>query len=417
LVSIDAETVSGRPDDPERWRACLCDGQGRILGGGVVVVGGAVRTCAHVVTQAGAPSVGTRVLSGCWAPTLDDGGADIALLCMTAAGVPELCGASLRGLRCPRNRHVRAFGFPHPHDYGIYGGAVLSGCAGRGGESIQLDLPPQGEHVRRGFSGSGVVDNRTDAVVGMVVTAYRDDHSQQLAWMVPIDSVVEHVPAVGQWLGPDVPCERWKLSIGSMAIVIDRRDQVGTGTVKVAAAGKSTDEVARVLHRDSLPLPPTARMRAPSAAESVGVAGIEEAREPEHVLDNVVGPLVRGARVVLQFSDADSPSARAARRRQRDALHARLDALAEGIAELSDREQRGRERIRARAVPPPALPEFPAFTGGLQRPLSVLRSGGADQDPARLQRAMTRCERRLAHSLDALAACWPATTPRPWSTA
>src|SRR4051794_29805905 len=77
LVSIDAETVSGRPDDPDRWRACLCDGQGRILGGGVVVSGGAVRTC-----------------------------------------------------------------------------------------------------------------------------AYRDDHSQQLAWMVPIDSVVEHVPAVGQWLGP-----------------------------------------------------------------------------------------------------------------------------------------------------------------------------------------------------------------------
>jgi hypothetical protein len=161
-------------------------------------------------------------------------------------------------------------------------------------------------------------------------------------------------------------------------------------------------------------------MRAPSAAESVGVAGIEEAREPEHVLDNVVGPLVRGARVVLQFSDADSPSARAARRRQRDALHARLDALAEGIAALSDREQRARyrrERIRAWAVPPPALPEFPAFTAGLQRPLSVLRSGGADQDPARLQPAMTRCERRLAHSLDALAACWPATTPRPWSTA
>jgi hypothetical protein len=291
---------------------------------------------------------------------------------------------------------VHAYGFPEPHDFGVSASAVLAGRAGPDGEWIQLDPPERGERIRLGFSGAGVVDDETGAVVGMVVTTYQDAESR-LAWIIPVDTLQEHVPAVGPWVGPDVPCQRWRPSVGLIEIVIGTRTEVGAGTGEmVDAAGKSTAELSRVVAA-STPRP---------AGASLGVAGIEYAERPQEVLDDVVGPLVRrGATVVLQFAHEDSPSARQARKWQREALEARVEAFGEGLAQLADLERRARQRrrrIRSRFIPRPPLAEVPAFAAELELPLDILRSSVRDQEPAKLARALRHYERKLVGSLEAI---------------
>jgi hypothetical protein len=396
-VSIEAESAFRRSPDAEPWRLCLRDRDGIILGAGIALAGGAVLTCAHVVAKAagftgptdveitvewvGLPDAApttARVAAGGWAPELPGGGADIALL-ETDADRP---GTRLCRLPYPRNRTVHAFGFPQPHEFGIVATALLAGPGGPGDEWIQLDHAGRGR-IRPGFSGAGVVDDRSGAVVGMVVTSYQDADAA-LAWLIPVDTLIRHVPAIADWLGPDVPRDDWQPWIG--AIVIGKRGAV-EGQV-VDAAGKSTDDVVRSL-------PPRTRQR------ELGVAGIEHAQEPEKLLDDVVAPLVRsGLTVVLEFEDESSPTAELARQWQLDALQARVDSLAEGVAELTDREREvgeERARVRSRFVPP--LPEIPALAEELALPLMVLRSSVRDQEPTRLARALHRYERKLVRSL------------------
>jgi len=389
-VSIEAESAFRRSPDAEPWRLLLRDRDGAILGAGIALAGGAVLTCAHVVEKPDAeitaewvdlPDAGTRTArlapSG-WAPTLPGGGGDIALFKTTEPC--DLPGALLSRLPATRNRMVHALGFPEPHEFGVVATAMLAGRSGPDNEWIQLDRTERGR-IRPGFSGAGVVDDRSGAVVGMVVTSYRDDEDK-LAWLIPVETLIRHVPAIGRWLGPDVPREDWRPWIGLIQIVITGSGPIDAGRV-VDAAGKSTDEVER-----SLP-PPTERM-------SLGVAGIEQAQEPERVLDDVVGPLVRrGATVVLQFEDESSPAAELARQWQRDALQDRVDALAVGIAELADRERHAR-RKRARFK---GVPEIPALAAELELPKVILRASVRDQEPTKLARALHHYERQLVKHL------------------
>jgi len=399
-VSIDAESAAGRSPDAEPWRLRLKDSRGTILGAGIALTGGAVLTCAHVVTKAHdygenveitaewvelGTSATAKIVPDRWAPTLPGGGADIALLQTTT----DLPGATtLHRLRSPRNRTVHAFGFPAEHDFGIWASAVLAGTSGPDCEWIQLDHTEFGARVRPGFSGAAAIDDISGAVVGMVVTSYRDQDSK-LAWIIPVDTLRRHVRAVDQWIGEDVEADGWQPTIGVLVIQIGSlsSDRV------VDASGKSTAELSRVV-------------RPVDRHVSLGFAGIEQAQQPEQVLDDVVAPLVRqGATVVLQFDDDSSPSAVLAKQWQLDALQQRVDELARGVEQLTEHENRARRRrsmIRTRFTPRPNLADIPALAAELELPLAILRSSVRDQEATRLARALHRYERELVDSLDAV---------------
>jgi hypothetical protein len=398
-VSIDAESAAGRSPDAEPWRLRLKDSRGTILGAGIALTGGAVLTCAHVVTKAHdygenveitaewvelGTSATATIVPGCWAPTLPGGGADIALL-QTNTDLP---GATLHRLPAPRNRTVHAFGFPAEHDFGIWASAVLAGTGGPDCEWIQLDHTELGTRIRPGFSGAAALDDVSGAVVGMVVTSFRD-RDAKLAWIIPVDTLRRHVPAIDRWIGDDVEADGWQPTIGVLVIQIGSlsSDRV------VDASGKSTAELSQAV-------------RPVDRHVSLGFAGIEQAQQPEQVLDDVVAPLVRqGATVVLQFDDGSSPSAMLAKQWQLDALQQRVDELARGVEHLADHENRARRRramIRTRFTPRPSLADIPALAAELELPLAILRSSVHDQDAARLARALHHYERELVDSLDAV---------------
>jgi S1-C subfamily serine protease len=398
-VSIDAESAAGRSPDAEPWRLRLKDSRGTILGAGIALTGGAILTCAHVVTKAadyGADveitaewvelgiSRTAKIAPGCWAPTLKGGGADIALL--RTAEPTDLPGATLRRLPSPRNRTVHAFGFPAEHDFGIWASAVLAGTGGPDCEWIQLDHTELSDRIRPGFSGAAALDDTSGAVVGMVVTTYRDRESK-LAWIIPVDTLRRHVPAIDEWIGDDVDADGWQPTIGVLVIQIGPLD---AGRI-VDASGKSIAELSQAV-------------RPVSKHMSLGFAGIEQAQQPEQVLDDVVAPLVRrGATVVLQFDDESSPSAMLAKQWQLDALQQRVDELARGVGQLAEHEGRARRRramIRTRFTPRPNLADIPALAAELELPLAILRSSVRDQEATRLARALHHYERKLVDSLD-----------------
>lgn len=398
-MSIDAGPAAGRSPDAEPWRLRLKDSHGTIIGAGIALTGGAILTCAHVVKNAAdfgddveitaewvelGRHATAKVVPGCWAPELDGGGADIALL--TTIVPTDLPGTTLHRVPAPRNRTVHAFGFPVDHDFGIWASGVLAGTGGPGCEWIQLDHVERSEHIREGFSGAGAVDDGSGAVVGMVVSAYLESN---LAWIIPIDTLRRHVPALDRWVGDDVEPDVWRPTIGVLVIQIGPLD---AGRI-VDASGKSAAELSPVLQSATRHM-------------SVGFAGIEQARRPEQVLDDVVAPLVRqGATVVLQFDDDSSPSAILAKQWQLDALQQRVNELARGVAQLADHEGRVRRRramIRTRFTPRPDLDDIPALAADMEFTLAILRSNVRDKEATKLARALHHYERKLVRGLDAM---------------
>jgi hypothetical protein len=186
---------------------------GVILGAGMVLGTGHILTCAHVVedpslrtdsapevsvvvdflSRSDLPSTRARVAPGSWVPPLDDERGDVALLELERA-VPDDYSAPLR--RLPLwNRVVHTFGYPKSLEKGVWVTTKLAGRGGPGGEWVQMNQTSQGVGVRRGFSGSGVVDEDTGHVVGMVVGEYTEE-AAGLSWMIPVDTIVRHLPGV-----------------------------------------------------------------------------------------------------------------------------------------------------------------------------------------------------------------------------
>src|SRR5262249_24689553 len=132
------------------------------------------------------------IMPGCWVPPLRDERGDLALLQLERA-VPEGCAARL--LRVPPwNRVVHTFGYPVSLDSGVWVQATLAGRGGPGDEWVQMNrLQSSGIRVRKGFSGSGVVDDTMEHVVGVVVGEYTDDEAG-LSWMIPVDTIVRYLP-------------------------------------------------------------------------------------------------------------------------------------------------------------------------------------------------------------------------------
>ncbi|WP_410644207.1 trypsin-like peptidase domain-containing protein [Amycolatopsis sp. lyj-346] len=419
---------------------------GRALGAGMLLGESTVLTCAHVVQAAGEEALsGAHVLvrfvglggmpetlatvrPGCWVPPSDDGRGDIALLDLAEA-FPHVPGAPLVRLGAVRDRVVHTYGFPAPHRYGVWvNNAELAGPAGAAGEWIQLNSPLPGERVRRGFSGAGVIDKATGAVLGMVVTEYTDERAG-LAYLIPVEVLVRHVPDVARWVG-----EPPRPSAGPLIVVIGDRDSAvrdgfltqvrrerrgsrpdrvpGERLVAIVdAAGKTTVEVAEHVSAGISTGEVLTVLQTHPEDVAVAVTGVEDARAPEEVLTAVVRPLVdKGATVLVQFTGPDSPGVHLARRWENERNARRLDRLALLVDMVEHEEDRAREqvaRLGSRAV-------VPGSSADLRLRLAALRSAGERIEPGRVRRALAATERvaeaarwelvRLSAELDALAA-------------
>ncbi|SED14833.1 Trypsin-like peptidase domain-containing protein [Amycolatopsis tolypomycina] len=435
-------SAEGRAGDPEPWRVCLSDSSGRALGAGMLLGEATVLTCAHVVQAAGEealsggpvlvrfvgltgmPEAQATVRPGCWVPQTDDGRGDIALLDLAEA-FPHVPGAPLVRLGAVRDRVVHTYGFPAPHRYGVWvNNAELAGPAGAAGEWIQLNSPLPGERVRRGFSGAGVIDKATGAVLGMVVTEYTDERAG-LAYLIPVEVIVRHVPDVARWVGepPRPPAGPLIVVIGDRDSAVRqgflaqvRRERRGSRIsgerldAIVDATGKTTGEVAEHVSAGISTGEVLTVLETNPEDVAVAVTGVEDARAPEEVLTDVVRPLVdKGATVLVQFSTPDSPGVRLARRWEIERNARRLDRLALLVEMVEHEEERTRERA-ARLGSPVAVP---GGSADLRLRLAALRSAGERIEPGRVRRALAATERdaeaarwelvRLYGRLDALA--------------
>ncbi|MGW7465830.1 tetratricopeptide repeat protein [Streptomyces xantholiticus] len=209
----------------ESWRVRLLRGPdrtGRPLGAGVLLPGGLVLTCAHVILlRPDSCGVRTpleevyvdvpRMPAGCDAsqplrarplreylvmPTGQFGG-DLALLKLDHE--PAVPHAVLHRQIPARGDMVHFTGYPEELPGGEHLDARLMG---RGGpaptpEWVQLDALNAPYVVRRGYSGCAVVHSRSRRVIGIVAHQFgtpqarvRRDH----AYMIPTETVLKHLP-------------------------------------------------------------------------------------------------------------------------------------------------------------------------------------------------------------------------------
>lgn len=211
------------------WRVRLFQGGRRDappLGAGVLLPGGLVLTCAHVVLAArrtaaadgrppgrpvpltdvhaefpGALPAGHRpvpaeVLTRHLRPSTGQFSADIALLRL--AEEPPVEPAVLHRQVPALGEQVHTVGYPKDLPGGEHITARLMGRGGPGRcpEWVQLDPETAPYVVRHGFSGSGVVHARTRAVIGILVhqhgTAQYPVPSSH-AYMIPTETVLGHL--------------------------------------------------------------------------------------------------------------------------------------------------------------------------------------------------------------------------------
>ena len=454
----------------------ICGDDGAIWGAGMLLGEEYVLTCAHVVMEASrsspvlpgsapdadvwvdfvgmpnTPRAKARVVPSCWAPMLGDKRGDVALLRMDRV-IPDAVSAPLRRLPASHDRVVRVFGFAEPHDDGVWVDAKLKGEGGPGGEWVQLNSEPQGERVRTGFSGAGVIDKITKSVLGMVVTEYTEA-AAGLSWMLPVGTIVRYARLVDQWVSGDKAVDESltrNLSLDTERSDVDRRltswlvkrepgdtiviivgehdaaamrrtllftdrerrpaaevvarapdgtvPPVGSIAVAVDASGKTADEVSRrISGRIGLPIDePTTPIGQPqSVPVTVALAGIDDADQPEAVLTDVVKPLLdRGARVLLHFNRETSPSVHFAKSLllgDPEPLRRLVDAV--GTAE---EDARRRHRQVAGLVAP--VPKVPVHAPMLRLRLTGLRTAKLEVDADRLLGTLAACERAADRAL------------------
>jgi hypothetical protein len=207
----------------EPWRVRVSRTDGRICGAGVLIDRLRVLTCAHVVAQAlgvdlrgGTPTGTIRVefpsLGGVsrlatvaadgWVPMAPDGRGDVAVLVLDEPAPPRLVPAGLARCGPLENRMVRAYGHPVGIDDGVWAVTKLVGFGGPSGEWVQIDgQTVTGRRVEGGFSGAGAIDDRSGAVVGLIV-AEDAQAANKVAWMIPMELVAAYLPFLAGLLAP-----------------------------------------------------------------------------------------------------------------------------------------------------------------------------------------------------------------------
>ncbi|MEU1226585.1 trypsin-like peptidase domain-containing protein [Streptomyces sp. NPDC005828] len=201
----------------ESWRVRILDAGGTPVGAGVLVTGGRVLTCAHVVEGAlgpedgdprqaevavdfpgslapGAGPVSAGVAPQGWAPP-DEERADVAVLELREEAPADCEPARLRPCGPARDRIVRAFGQVTGAPAGLWVRARLVGSGGLSPEWMQLEAAGgAGDRLRQGYSGAGVVDGAGD-VIGLVVA--EDTHAERrTGWMIPVEIAVRYCPGL-----------------------------------------------------------------------------------------------------------------------------------------------------------------------------------------------------------------------------
>ncbi|MEU5089217.1 trypsin-like peptidase domain-containing protein [Streptomyces sp. NPDC021356] len=214
----------------DSWRVRILGADNTPVGSGVLVDGGRVLTCAHVVQGAleltGQESPGGRsvavdhpgsltgevsyasVLPQGWAPP-DQERADVAVLELSGPPPSDCVPARLRPCGPVRERAVRAFGQSSAASPGVWVAARLLGAGGLSPDWIQLDsLEGADGRVQGGYSGAGVVDG-DGGVIGIVV-AVRRPAGSRTAWMIPVEAVVRYCPLLADAvLGEPAPGPAW----------------------------------------------------------------------------------------------------------------------------------------------------------------------------------------------------------------
>ena len=106
--------------------------------------------------------------------------------------------APLRPARAVTGHACAAYGYPAGLDGGVWSEPEITGQTV---DRLQLTAQvTQGHQIERGFSGTGLFDTETGAVVGLVVT--RDRGKDVLGgFAIPLQAVVAAFPQLGPWAG------------------------------------------------------------------------------------------------------------------------------------------------------------------------------------------------------------------------
>ncbi|AWS41663.1 serine protease [Streptosporangium sp. 'caverna'] len=406
MRSTDAGSI------PYPWHVRIRDAATeQILGAGMLVGTQHVLTCAHVVgsgqeqpdiavivefiTRPEATTTG-RVEDGCWVPSRERGEGDVTLL--------KLAKAQSGGYDAPLYRRaillggeVYAQGFPSGHADGLGAFMRLAGNCGPRGEWVQMNDWSPGRPAR-GFSGAAVLDIGNSHVVGMVVGRYTGEPAD-IAYMIPVETIVRYLPSVGGWARghtavdretarrfnprvPDVefgqqvtgwlaaPSNVRVITAGSRdsarsetlrsVIVSSDREQrppdevlaaAPPGTVSPAAgldlaidaSNKTEEEISRrTLDRLGIRLGSsggaTDRIRDGVPPMTIIVYGIDDAKDPISLVDHLLRPLAeQGSRLLLVFRRDSSPALDRARSLESEVATDERECVRLLLDELADK--------------------------------------------------------------------------------
>ena len=143
---------------------------------------------------AGEPIPATVAPQG-WLPG-DQG--DLALLELDHDPPPAALPAPLRLARAVTGHACAAYGYPSGLDSGVWSDVVVTGQTV---DRLQLTAQAAHQHqIEKGFSGTGLFDTETGAVVGLVVT--RDKGKDVLGgFAIPLQAAASAFPLLRPWVG------------------------------------------------------------------------------------------------------------------------------------------------------------------------------------------------------------------------
>jgi hypothetical protein len=188
------------PADELTWRARIEDFDGLVHGAGVGIDSRRVLTCAHVIASASSnaeagtilvsfPAIGPErsqatLVSDGWLPR-----ADLAVLALPQD--VDMSRPVLRPAGPAGGRTVRLLGYSTSRPEGVWARGQLLGPAGAGGEWTQVaGLSAHKSRTSTDFSGAGVVDDASGAVIGLIVASDTTGN----AFMMPLEAIASHWP-------------------------------------------------------------------------------------------------------------------------------------------------------------------------------------------------------------------------------
>ncbi|MEU4219721.1 trypsin-like peptidase domain-containing protein [Actinoplanes sp. NPDC026623] len=225
---------TGTDDAPTRarldgWQVRIADESGRVRGSGVLITDRHVLTCAHVLGAGPEPPAGSFVLTfprskrqhrlsgtvlpDSWSPDAAD---DVALLSIDGPLAADVAPARVGAAPPGGARPASVYGQPPDTPDGIWAQVLIGESAGSATELVRVGGPRVA--IEPGFSGGGVLDESTGAVVGIVATSGLAS-GRSVTWMIPMAVVANHSALVRTLLaGPEPPEEL------SPATLADLRD-------------------------------------------------------------------------------------------------------------------------------------------------------------------------------------------------